>query len=134
MEGVFFKDMPEPSDYEDNQDSDLSSIFDLQRDLMEACETGRLPRDYGFMLTAHNLVQEVGEALRPYGNATQPGKQEDELALPLTDMQEEWVDILFFWVQGAIQLGMTGNDVYDKYVEKNVKNFERIKAKKGANK
>lgn len=135
MQGMVFKDLPVPSDYEDDQGSDLSAIFDLQRDLMGACGLHNLPRDFALLLTAQNLSQEVSEAVRPLGAASKPWllSQEGEFPpLPLADMKEEWIDILFFWVQGAIQMGMTAEDVRTAYIAKNLRNFERIKEKGAA--
>ena len=44
----------------------------------------------------------------------------------LDHIQVEIIDQLHFWISLAMSAGMNGNDVFNKYVEKNKVNFERM--------
>ncbi len=125
-----FDNMPDPSQFEGG-DGDLTQIFDLQRDLMGLCMLDDMPKDVSFMLTAQNAIGEIVETIEGFGNATKPWKRADGLTLDISHMREEWVDVLFFWVQGAIQLGMSSEDVRTEYITKNIKNFVRVQEKMG---
>jgi dimeric dUTPase (all-alpha-NTP-PPase superfamily) len=41
------------------------------------------------------------------------------------DLKEELVDLLHFWVSLCLKLGITPEEIYEKYLEKNRKNKER---------
>ena len=40
-------------------------------------------------------------------------------------LQKEWIDILHFWIQGAMELGMDAKTVLDLYLDKNSENSKR---------
>ena len=109
----------------------LDALFELQLGLMEAMGAGKFPRDLYFLLTVQNLQGEAIEASEFWGDATKPWKEKYEF--DVNAVKEEWIDVLFFWVQGAIALGMNADEVLEIYSLKHSKNLQRIAEKMGTN-
>lgn len=128
MKPLIFQNMPENSEIEFNPDQ-LSRLFDMQRLLMNECGANNVAKDFGFLLTAVNLIGEVVEATEQFGDATKIWKVRDGLVLDFKHIKEEWIDILFFWMQGAIQLGLTSEDTIRMYIDKHAINMERVERK-----
>jgi NTP pyrophosphatase (non-canonical NTP hydrolase) len=106
----------------------LDALMAGQLELMELMDFRRFPRDIYFFLTADNLQKEVSEATEFFGDITKPWKENYEV--DLAAIREEWIDVLFFWMQGAIALGLDPSEVFFAYFRKQAKNKERIKAKR----
>lgn len=128
---VFFKQFDEIPDVEifDTGDT-LDALMNGQKELMGLMESKRFPPDLYFFLTADNLRKEVDEATEFFGDITKPWKE--NLEIDLSAVREEWIDVLFFWMQGAIVLGLSPEDIFFQYFRKHLKNKERIKVKLNA--
>jgi NTP pyrophosphatase (non-canonical NTP hydrolase) len=105
----------------------FDNLLDGQHELMELMDWKKFPKDLYFFLTANNLVKEALEASEFWGDVTKPWKEAYEV--DFAHIKEEWLDILFFWLQGAIVLGLTADEIFFGYFEKQLKNKERIKVK-----
>lgn len=105
----------------------IGHLLDGQQELMGLMGWEKFPKDLYFFLTANNLVKEALEASEFWGDATKPWKENYEV--DLAHVKEEWIDILFFWLQGAIVLGMSPDDIFFDYFQKHLENKRRIKAK-----
>lgn len=128
---VFFKDFDSIQDFEIFETGDtLDTLMAGQRELMELMDFKRFPPDIYLFLTADNLRKEVTEATEFFGDITKPWKENFDVDLDA--VREEWIDALFFWMQGAIVLGLSPEEIFFQYFRKHLKNKERIKAKLNA--
>lgn len=126
----FFRGFDEIKDGEPVDDiSDLSEIYNAQLTLMEKMDYKRFPKDLYFLLTAQNLQGEIVEATEFFGDITKPWKEKYDVDLDA--VREEWIDVLFFWMQGAIVLGLVPEEILGTYLYKFSKNMRRIAVKLG---
>ncbi len=130
---LFFDGFPEQPWYEtplkpvEQMEGDIELMLDAQRSLMQECGVQDIPNDIAFFLTIQSLIAEAGEAGIDFPNLSKPWKKELTVSLP--DLQEEWIDVLHYWLQGAEILGLDANTINELYHRKNRKNFNRISQK-----
>lgn len=55
-----------------------------------------------------------------------PIKWWSDRSVDISNLQEEVIDQLHFWISQALAVGMTASDVFHKYMEKNAVNISRI--------
>lgn len=109
----------------------LDVLFLEQKRLMEGMDYKRFPPDLYFLLTTQNLQGEAVEASEFWGDVTKPWKEKYEF--DVDHVREEWIDVLFFWLQGAIILGLGAEEVFEIYSAKHAKNVQRIAEKMKGN-
>jgi len=133
--GLYFDLSPSSafeSDKDDSQSEEeaIRKLMNLQRALMHACGVFDLPPDIALLVTATALHGETVELVNFFGDLTKPWKRQKEIHLPA--VKEEAIDNLHFLLQIFVLLGMDAQEVVELYVKKNRLNFERIRAKLGA--
>lgn len=55
--------------------------------------------------------------------------RKQENIIDVEELRKEWTDITHFFIEGAIELGMTPKDILEYYLSKNNINHERIENK-----
>ena len=68
------------------------------------------------------LVSESGEVASEINLDTRPWKDGTDF----TDIKEEVIDVLFFWLETCVTLGMTEDEIIEIYRHKFAKNMARI--------
>lgn len=112
----------------------LDKIFLMQSQLMDmlgmsdARDTGDIYRG-DILVAVMGMASEAGEVLSEVNVLTRPWakKPDDEARQALA---EEAVDVLFFFTELMILLGLTPEDVLQLYTEKWEKNRERFRQAK----
>ena len=107
--------------------TDLGIMLEAQAKLMRATGCEKVPPDLLLLLTLVNIIGEAQEALAFWTNVTKPWKDPGEI--DIEHVKEELIDVLHFLLQAFVELDMTDNEVVDLYLQKNERNFERIKEK-----
>lgn len=102
----------------------LQKLFVMQRQLMKQLNVAtneditRPLEDTRIIETLVHMGAEVTETLQPLVTTTKPWKQKPDPVQLLIDTKEELVDVLFFWLEAAIQFGLSVDDVMTIYSAK----------------
>lgn len=113
----------DPTAFEE-RGAEFSTLMNLQRVLMSACEVENLTPDVAFFVTQLAAMDEIMEALENYKNLSKPWKRDPDVNLE--EVKGEVIDQLFFVLQSFVLLGMTTEEVIVRYRKKHGENIERI--------
>ncbi|RLJ03425.1 MAG: dUTPase [Candidatus Aenigmatarchaeota archaeon] len=105
--------------------TDLREIFELQRRLDEFIAKEKSLKEWSREESIDKLttamLDEVME-VKEHANWKWWKKPKE---WDIEEIKEEMVDILHFWVSLCLRLGITPEEIFEKYKEKNQKNIQR---------
>lgn len=106
----------------------LTEMYNLQKQLHDRVtkDNPRFPKNFEQRLfaIAYPIQNECTEAQNDLSWKWW-SKKKDIDEQKLKDLQEEWIDIFHFWLDGAIELNMTPSDIKKVYKKKNKVNHQR---------
>lgn len=103
----------------------LNEIYDLQKALHDRVtkENPRFPTTFEqkMFAIAYAIQNEATEAQ----NSLNWKWWKQRTDVDIEELKEEWIDLFHFWLDGAIELNMTPNDIKRIYKKKNQVNHKR---------
>jgi len=111
----------------------LDVIFEMQKSLNDFITTSRnlnFTKEEWIQKRALALIEEVTETLNEVNYKWWKNPKE----INESDLKEELVDVLHFFVGMCIDAGMTSQEMFEIYLKKNKENYDRQKglsSKKG---
>jgi dimeric dUTPase (all-alpha-NTP-PPase superfamily) len=107
----------------------LDSIFEEQGKLNKHIRETKKSQGLGYEFSEKEWIDKLTTAMieeameiKAHSNWKWWKKPKD---LGREDLKEEIVDLLHFWVALCLRLGISAEEIYDKYMEKNRENMSR---------